>query len=153
MKTKAISSFFVLFAIAAGIVAMTPAAFADHPEVIIATTGDAMDPACEPECYTPSTATVEVGVKVIFSNPTGFHSFTSGTMDGFTPNPTGVFDTGILNAGDSGEWTPENPGEYPYYCSLHSWMYDVIIVENAHAAEAAALAAEEAAAALAAEEA
>ena len=153
MKTKAISSFFVLFAIAAGIVAMTPAAFADHPEVIIATTGDAMDPACEPECYTPSTATVEVGVKVIFSNPTGFHSFTSGTMDGFTPNPTGVFDTGILNAGDSGEWTPENPGEYPYYCSLHSWMYDVIIVENAHAAEAAAALAAEEAAALAAEEA
>jgi uncharacterized protein (DUF697 family) len=35
MKTKAISSFFVLFAIAAGIVAMTPAAFADHAEVTI----------------------------------------------------------------------------------------------------------------------
>jgi site-specific recombinase len=30
MKTKAISSFFVLFAIAAGMVAMTPAAFADQ---------------------------------------------------------------------------------------------------------------------------
>jgi len=35
MKTKALSSFFVLFAIAAGIVAMTPGAFADHAEVTI----------------------------------------------------------------------------------------------------------------------
>ena len=35
MKTKAISSFFVLFAIVAGIVAMAPGAYADHSEVTI----------------------------------------------------------------------------------------------------------------------
>ena len=35
MKTKAISSFFVLFALVAGMVATTPAAFADHSEVTI----------------------------------------------------------------------------------------------------------------------
>ena len=35
MKTKAIGSFFVLFAIAAGMMATSPAAFADHSEVTI----------------------------------------------------------------------------------------------------------------------
>ena len=35
MKTKAISSIFVLFAIAAGMASMAPAAFADHAEVAI----------------------------------------------------------------------------------------------------------------------
>jgi len=35
MKTKAISSIFVLFAIAAGMASMAPAAFADHSEVTI----------------------------------------------------------------------------------------------------------------------
>ena len=35
MKTKAISSIFVLFAIAAGMASMAPAAYADHAEVSI----------------------------------------------------------------------------------------------------------------------
>ena len=35
MKTKAISSIFVLFAIAAGMASMAPAAYADHAEVAI----------------------------------------------------------------------------------------------------------------------
>ncbi len=138
MKTKAISSIFVLFAIAAGMASMAPAAFADHPEVTISTSEDAMNPACEPECYVESTSIVEIGSKVIFSNPVGFHSFTSGTMDGFVQNPTEVFDTGILNAGESGEWTPANTGEVPFYCSLHPYMYGVIIVQDVHAEEAAA---------------
>jgi predicted secreted protein with PEFG-CTERM motif len=151
MKTKAISSIFVLFAIAAGMASMAPAAFADHPEVTISTSDDAMNPACEPECYVESTSIVEVGSKIIFSNPVGFHSFTSGT--GFSDELSGVtFDTGILQAGDSGEWTPANTGEVPYYCSLHPYMYGVIIVQDVHAEEAAAAeaAAEEAAAAEAA---
>jgi predicted secreted protein with PEFG-CTERM motif len=151
MKTKAISSIFVLFAIAAGMASMAPAAFADHPEVTISTSDDAMNPACEPECYVESTSIVEVGSKIIFSNPVGFHSFTSGT--GFSDELSGVtFDTGILQAGDSGEWTPANTGEVPYYCSLHPYMYGVIIVQDVHAEEAAAAeaAAAEAAAAEAA---
>ena len=103
MKTTAICSFFVLFAIVAVMVSTTPAAFADHSEITIATTEEAMLPTCaETECYTPSTATVDVGGKVIFSNPTGFHSFTAGTVDGFTPNSTGECDTGVLEPGQSG---------------------------------------------------
>jgi len=35
MKTKAISSIFLLFTIAAGMISMSPAAFVDHHEITI----------------------------------------------------------------------------------------------------------------------
>jgi plastocyanin len=86
MKTKAISSFFVLFAIAAGIVAMTPAAFADHSEVTIVPAAGSGAPGCEETaegCYIPSTATVDVGGVVIMTNTdSAAHTYTSGTPDG-----------------------------------------------------------------------
>ena len=56
MKTKAISSFFVLFAIVAGIVAMTPGAYADHAEVTVTPAAGSGSPGCEetPEgCFIP----------------------------------------------------------------------------------------------------
>ena len=71
MKTKAIGSFFVLFAIAAGIMATSPAAFADHSEVTILPAAGSGAPGCEETaegCYIPSTATVDVGGVVIMSN-------------------------------------------------------------------------------------
>ncbi|MBT4955772.1 MAG: PEFG-CTERM sorting domain-containing protein [Nitrosopumilus sp.] len=145
MKTKAISSIFVLFAIAAGMASMAPAAFADHAEVSIITVDESgFSQACVDEgCYIPSVATVDVGGVVTMTNtdPTGVHTFTSGTVNGFTPNPDGVFDSSVLMTGDSFEWVPEVSGEVPYYCMLHTWMVGSIIVqetavEDDHAAEA-----------------
>ena len=164
MKTKAISSIFVLFAIAAGMASMAPAAFADHPEVAITTVDESgFSQTCAASqggsgCYTPSTATVEVGGVVTMTNtdPTGVHTFTSGTVDGFAPSPDLVFDTSVLMSGDSFEWIPTQAGEQPYYCMLHTWMIGTIIVQEAHADDNAAAeeaAAAEAAATLAAEEA
>ena len=155
MKTKAISSIFVLFAIAAGMASMAPAAFADHPEVAIVTVDESgFSQTCAesqggPGCYTPVTATVEVGGVVTMTNtdPTGVHTYTSGTVDGFAPSPDGTFDTGVLMSGDAFEWIPESAGEQPYYCMLHTWMIGTIIVQEAHADDNAA---EEAAAAEAA---
>ena len=157
MKTKAISSIFVLFAIATGMASMAPDAFADHPEVAIVTVAESgFSQTCvETGCYTPTTATVDVSGVVTMTNtdPTGVHTFTSGTVDGFTPSPDGTFDSGVLMADDSFEWIPESTGEVPYYCMLHTWMIGTIIVQDAHAEEAAELAAaEEAAAELAAAE-
>ena len=83
------------------------------------------------DCYIPSVVTVNVGdvVTMINSDSTGaMHSFTAGTVDGFTPSPSGVFDTGIMNVDDVFEWTPESAGEVPYYCLLHTWMQGTIIV-------------------------
>jgi predicted secreted protein with PEFG-CTERM motif len=143
MKTKAISSIFVLFAIAAGMASMAPAAFADHAEVSIITVDESgFSQTCAESqggtgCYIPFVATVDVGGVVTMTNtdPTGVHTFTSGTVDGFTPSPDGVFDTGVLMSGDAFEWVPEAAGEQPYYCMLHTWMVGTIIVQEAAAEE------------------
>ena len=137
MKTKAISSIFVLFAIAAGMASMAPAAFADHAEVAIGAVEESgFSQSCvEAGCYTPMIATVDVGGVVTMTNtdPTGVHTFTSGTVDGFTPQPDGVFDSGVLMSGDAFDWTPTEAGTYPYYCMLHTWMIGEIIVQEAAA--------------------
>lgn len=139
MKTKTISSFFVLFAIVAVMVSSTPAAFADHAEVAIGTvekSGFSLD--CVTDgCYIPGTATVDVGGVVTMTNTdtTGIHTFTAGTVDGFTPTPSGEFDTGIMNSGESVEWIPDTAGEVPYYCMLHTWMVGTIIVQEVKAEE------------------
>jgi len=142
MKTTAICSFFVLFAIAAVMISSTPAAFADHTEVTIETAdNDLATPGCvetEIGCFTPNTTTVEVGGVVTMTNTdeAGIHTFTSGTVDGFSPSPDGIFDSGMLmKPGDSFEYTADTVGEIPYYCSLHVWMQGLIIVQEA-AAEA-----------------
>jgi predicted secreted protein with PEFG-CTERM motif len=136
MKTKALSSFFVLFAIAAGIVAMTPAAFADHSEVTIEAAMGSGAPGCEETaegCYIPSTATVDVGGKVIMSNPdTAAHTFTAGSP---TDGPSGEFDTGLIMAGGLYEYSPGTVGEIPYFCMVHPWMQGLIIVQEVEAEE------------------
>ena len=138
MKTKALSSFFVLFAIAAGIVAMTPAAFADHTEVTIEAAAGSGAPGCEETaegCYIPGTATVDVGGVVIFSNPdSAAHTFTSG--DPTMPETVQVlFDSSLVMAGSTYEWSPTEAGDVPYFCMVHPWMQGVIIVQEAGAEE------------------
>jgi len=148
MRNKAICSFFVLFAIVAGIGATTPAAFA---EVTIVPVAGSQAPGCEKTtdgCFVPSTVTVDVGGKVIFSNTdTAAHTFTAGTpTDGLSEE----FDTSLLMAGSSYDlWSPDTVGEFPYFCMIHPWMQGLIIVvetltdaETLAAAEAEALAAE-----------
>ncbi len=141
MKTQAICSFFVLFAIVAGIVATTPAAFADHSEVTITTGPVPLGyPLCEEtnECYTPGNATVDVGGKVIMTNIDAtkqLHTFSSGTVEGYTGTLDGKFDSGLLTEDQSFEWIAGAEGEYPYYCTIHTWMQGMIIVQEAEAQE------------------
>lgn len=136
MKTIAICSFFVLFAMVAGLVATTPAAYADHSEVTIVPAEGSGAPGCEETadgCYIPSTATVDVGGVVIMSNTdTAAHTWTSGTPD---DGPDGIFDTSLLMAGGSFEWSPDTVGEYPYFCMVHPWMQGTIIVQEVGAVE------------------
>ena len=130
MKTKAIISLFVLFAIVAGLVALTPAAFADHSEVTITPAPGSGAPGCEETaegCYIPKEATVDVGGKVIFSNTdTAAHTFTAGTA---ADGPSGVFDSSLVIAGSSYEWTATTVGDFPYYCMVHPWMNHTIVWE------------------------
>ena len=150
MKTKAISSIFVLFAIAAGMASMAPAAFADHSEVTIGAADNSGIPtdcnvgwpdSTTSDCYTPSTATVDVGGVVTMINSDAsmmMHTFTSGT--GLGDELSGVtFDSAYLTADMSYTWTPTEVGTVPYYCQLHPWMIgEIIVQEDSHAAEAAA---------------
>ena len=137
IQTKTMFPLLGLFTIA---VMMTmPSAFAENEVTITTASGNLSVPGCEetPEgCYTPNSVTVDVGEKVIMTNTdsAGIHTFTAGTVDGFTPSPSGVFDSGILNADASFEYTADTEGEIPYYCMLHTWMQGVIVVGEAAAA-------------------
>ena len=131
---KTINSLFVLFAIVAGLVVITPAAFADHTEVTISPASGSGSPGCDetPEgCFIPKEATVDVGGKVIFSNTdTAAHTFTAGTA---AEGPSGVFDSSLVVAGNSYEWTATTVGEFPFYCMVHPWMAGLIVVQEAGA--------------------
>jgi predicted secreted protein with PEFG-CTERM motif len=112
-------------------VGITPSAFA---EVTISAAEGSGAPGCEETaegCYLPGTATVDVGGMVIMSNPdTAAHTFTAGSP---TDGPTGEFDTGLLMAGGSFEYSPNTAGEIPYFCMVHPWMKGTIIVQEAGA--------------------
>jgi len=130
----------IFLAILTVIVSVTSTlAFADHSEVAIETANnDLAVPGCletEVGCYTPNTVVVDVGGIVTMTNTdsAGIHTFTAGTVDSFTPTPSDVFDSGILNTGDSFEYTPDTVGEIPYYCTLHTWMQGLIIVQEVEA--------------------
>ena len=113
--------------------------YADHAEVAIGAVEESgFSQACvETGCYTPGVATVDVGGVVTMTNtdPTGVHTFTSGTVNGFTPSPDGVFDSGVLMSNDAFEWSPTEAGTVPYYCMLHTWMVGEIIVQEVAAEE------------------
>ena len=133
MKTKAISSIFLLFTIAVGMISMSPASFADHHEITITPiSGSGLDSGCERTeegCYNPNNVTVYVGSVIIFSNTdTAPHTFTSGVPSDDVPG--NEFNSSFLSPGDSYEWTPENVGEFPYFDMIHPWMQGLIIVQE-----------------------
>jgi hypothetical protein len=134
MKTKAISSIFVLFAIATGMASMVPDAFAEHHKIIITPiSGSGLGSGCElteDGCFSPNTVTVYVGSVIKFSNTDNVpHTFSSGIP---TNDVIGTeFNTGILTSGDSAEWIPENIGEFAYFDMIHPWMQGLIIVQEA----------------------
>ena len=133
MKIAKTMTFSILAIFVTGLLMTTSAAFA---EVTIEAAIGSGAPGCEETaegCYIPATATVDVGGVVIMSNPdTAAHTFTAGSpADG----PTGEFDTGLLMAGGSFEWSPDTVGEIPYFCMVHPWMVGLIVVQEAGAEE------------------
>ena len=84
-------------------------------------------PGCEPNCFIPSKVTISSGGQVTFVN----NDNTEHTAIGGTPSdgPSGVFDTGLMQIGDSYTTPKLSSGEYPYFCMVHPWMAGVIIVK------------------------
>ena len=134
MKTIAICSFFVLFAIVAGIGATTPAAFAQAEVTIEPLAGSSDVTVCGEttgvECFIPAVAIVDVDGKVIFSNTdSDKHTFSSGTISDDIIGT--VFDSGLVLPGEEEYWFPYTIGEFPYFCLIHPWMNGLIIVQAA----------------------
>jgi plastocyanin len=74
--------------------------------------------------YEPAPITVKVGDTIAVENKdTTPHTVTNG-KDATDPNMGKLFDTSIINAGDSADVVTADlkPGEYPFFCSVHPYM-------------------------------
>jgi cytochrome c oxidase subunit 2 len=81
--------------------------------------------------YDPDTITVKVGDTIAVDNEDSTpHTVTNG-KDATDPNMGKLFDTSIINAGDSSEivTTDLQPGEYPFFCSVHPYMTGSMTVQ------------------------
>ena len=71
--------------------------------------------------------TVKAGETVTWKNEdTAIHTATSGK----DATPDGKFDTSLVSPGQSSKpiAMPNDPGQYPYFCTLHPWMEGTITV-------------------------
>ena len=81
--------------------------------------------------YEPNPLTVKVGDTIAVENKDiAPHTVTNGN-DATDPTMGKLFDTSIINAGDSGEIVAAglDPGEYPYFCSVHPYMTGTLTVQ------------------------
>ena len=81
--------------------------------------------------YDPDALTVKVGDTIAVENKdTTPHTVTNG-KDATDPNMGKLFDTSIINAGDSADVVTADlkPGEYPYFCSVHPYMTGSLTVQ------------------------
>ena len=77
--------------------------------------------------YNPETINISTGTTVEWINEDpAMHTATSG---GPTSGADGVFDSEILNIGDTYQFTFADVGNYDYYCILHPWMIGTVNVE------------------------
>jgi plastocyanin len=78
--------------------------------------------------YEPRKATVSPGATVIWDNQdNALHTATSGQ----SPNPDGKFDTSYVAANQQSKpiTMPTEPGEYPYFCTLHPFLTGTVVVQ------------------------
>lgn len=84
-------------------------------------------PADDQLYYDPTVLDISVGTTVLWDNADNtMHTATSGTPNS---GADGVFDSDILTAGDTYEFTFADAGSYDYYCILHPWMTGTVNVE------------------------
>lgn len=77
--------------------------------------------------YDPKVLEISVGTTILWENVDNMmHTATSGSPDS---GADGAFDSDILSAGDTFEFTFTDAGTYDYYCILHPWMIGTVNVE------------------------
>ena len=119
MKLSTLSSLFVLMSVVS-MIAIAPSAFAAHHEVTIENAPGSSTPGCEPDCFIPTTATVEVGAIVTWSNTD--NAARTATAGSAADGPSGVFDSSLIMAGGSYSYTADTEGTFDYFCMVHPWM-------------------------------
>ena len=119
MKLSTLSSLFVLLSVVS-LIAIAPSAFAAHHEVTITNAPGSSTPGCEPNCFVPSTVTIEVGDTVTWDNTdTAAHTATAGSA---ADGPSGVFDSSLIMVGQSYSYTADTAGTFDYFCIVHPWI-------------------------------
>ena len=101
----------------------------EEVEAMITIPVKAARPACgpHPECYIPSYYVTKLDEPVIWKNEdSAFHSVTSGSYE----DPTDLFDSGHMDPYGTFSYKFDEPGMYPYFCTLHPWMAGNIKVER-----------------------
>jgi len=134
MKTIAIGSFLVLFALVATFSA--PTAFAEMTASVSVPVGSGV-PGCEEtnECWIPNEVTVDVGGEVTWTvDDAAAHTVTSGTPSD-ADSVGAMFDSSLILQGTTFSWTFEEVGTVDYFCIVHPWMQGVVIVQEAMAEE------------------
>jgi len=90
------------------------------------------------EWYTPTELTISVNDTVTWTNQdTDKHTITSGQATGRAQGvtgtqgiPFGMFDSGLFGQGQSWSYQFKRPGTFQYFCTIHPWMYGVVVVEG-----------------------
>ncbi len=135
MKTIAIGSFLVLFALVATF--SVPTAFAEMTASVSIPAGSSV-PGCEEtnECWMPNEVTVDVGGEVTWTvDDSAAHTVTSGTPAD-ADSVGAMFDSGLLMIDATFSYTFEEEGSVDYFCIVHPWMQGMVIVQEAMAAGA-----------------
>lgn len=143
MKTIAIGSFLVLFALVASFAATAPTAFADHMTASVSIPSGSSVPGCEDTtegCFIPSAVTVDPNGEVTWSNDdSAAHTVTSATPSSPSEEVGALFNSNIINPGSTFsvkfEGDLATPGDYPYFCIVHPWMQAKVVVQEAMAEE------------------
>jgi len=126
-------SIVAIFALLATVssVSVLPNTFAEHDDIatVHPIAGLEQEFSCNP-CFDPQVATIAAGGVIKFvNNDQSKHSFTAGTPASYMGD---IFDSGLLEPGQS-YTTPElEVGEYPYFDMIHPWMTGLIVVEEIH---------------------
>ncbi len=114
----------VLLSTGAGIGALSPSSNAKSAvaPVAISIVSGAFNPSNAAGHFSPSSVTLVIGVNNTVTwtnNDYSIHTVTSNS---------GLFDSGLLNHGNSWTYTFTSPGIYSYHCSIHPFMTGTITV-------------------------
>lgn len=88
-------------------------------------------PGCEEtdQCFEPSTVTIDVGSEVVWHNDgMTAHAIISGTLR--DSGSDGIFESGLLYAGETFSHMFTKAGDYPYFCIIHPWMTGSVVVQE-----------------------